>query len=51
MSVASVLIFAIFFGIRTKALLSGETAFMFKTDVPLNDESLDLIELGFYFAV
>ena len=35
MSVASVLIFAIFFSIRTKALFSGDTAFMFKTEVRL----------------
>ena len=51
MSVASVIVFAVFFGIRTKSLFSGETAFMFKTDMPMNEQAFDLIQLGFYFTV
>ena len=51
MTVSCVLIFAIFFGIRTKALLSGESASMFVTDVPRAAGVLDLVGLGYGFAV
>ena len=44
-------VFAVFFSIRTKTLLSGANAFKFVTDVPRHEESFDLIELGYYFAV
>ena len=51
MSVTCVLVFAIFSSIRTKALLSGESAFMYVTDVSRGNEAFNLIELGYYFAV
>lgn len=51
MTISSVLVFAIFFSIRTKSLLSGESASMFVTEVPKNDLEIDLFELGYYFAI
>ena len=51
MSIGCVLVFAIFFSIRTKALLSGENAFMFVSAVNRRDEAFDLLELGYNFAV
>lgn len=51
-TIGSVLVFAIFFGIRTRALMSGESASMFVTDLPVAaDASLNLQELGYFFAV
>ena len=51
MSITCVVVFAVFFSIRTKTLLSGANAFKFVTDVPRHEESFDLIKLGYYFAV
>ena len=51
MTVGSAIVFAIFFSIRTRALLSGENASMFVTDMPHPDLAIDLIDLGYYFAV
>ena len=51
MSIGCVLVFAIFFSIRTKALLSGENAFMFVSAVNRRDEAFDLLQLGYTFAV
>lgn len=51
MSVACVVIFIGFFAIRTKSLFSGDRSFKFIMDVTRRDELIDLIDLGFFFAV
>ena len=51
MSVACVVVFCVFFAVRAKSLLVGESAFMFVTEAHMGDEPFDLVELGYFFAV
>ena len=51
MSVACVCIFITFFAVRAKSLLSGQSALMFFTEVPIHDYAIDLIDRGFFFKI